>query len=154
MLNPGTMEAVQYPPCRLRMVRLPRDDPGAYGRLFRSLWAARETFIVCEQDVIPTAGQLAEIAGCGHGWCSYQYDDGLYPVGPMFGLARFDGRTMWDHPYAAEVALVIGKRRDTEAEWWQVDSLVARDLIIRRVDWFSHEPEVRHAHVGAPSGPP
>lgn len=132
---------------------LARGDLGAYGRLWRQLWARGETVIVCEHDVIPSWEQLRRITTCGHDWCSYAYDDGLYPVGPMFGLARFDGRTMAEHPHAAEVALIIGKRRDTEAEWWRVDALVARDLLIRRVNWNLHEPAVHHAHVGAPSGP-
>lgn len=153
MLNPATARAALDCRLPLRMVRLPTDDEGAYGRLFRSLWAGRETFLILEQDVVPTGEQLSEIAGCGHGWCSFQYDDGLYPIGPMFGLARFDRQTMWDHPYAAEVALVIGKRRDTECEWWRVDSMVAKDLMIRRVDWHQHDPAVTHTHQGVPSGP-
>jgi hypothetical protein len=118
------------------------------------LWARAETFIICEHDVIPTPEQLTEITGCGHGWCSYGYDDDLYPRGPMFGLVRFGRDVMVDHPAAAEVALVIGKRRDTEAEWWRVDSLVARDLMIRGVEWFEHTPTVHHVHAGPPSGPP
>jgi hypothetical protein len=58
------------------------------------------------------------------------------------------------HPHAAEVALVIGKRRDQECEWWRVDAMMARDLMIRGERWAEHVPVVHHAHVGAPSGPP
>jgi hypothetical protein len=121
--------------------------------MFRRWWAECHTFVICEHDVVPTVAQLDRIVSCGHEWCSFQYDDGLYPVGPMFGLARFDASVMIEHPYAAEVALVIGKRRDVECEWWRVDSMVARDLMIRGVKWHQHEPAVHHAHIGAPSGP-
>jgi hypothetical protein len=134
--------------------QLSADVEAGYGRLFRSLWAAARTFIILEHDVVPTAVQLREIAGCGHGWCSYATDEGIYPAGPSFCLARFDRQVMEAHPYAAGVATIIGKRRDVEAEWWRIDSLVARDLMIRQVPWFEHEPAVHHAHVGAPSGPP
>lgn len=73
----------------------------------------------------------------------------------MFGLARFSHRLMREHPMAAECALVVGKRRDQEAEWWQVDSLMARDLLIRcgAGSYAFHDGRVHHAHVGAPSGP-
>lgn len=133
-------------------VRLPASDPTAYGRLFRDLWSAGETFVICEQDVVPTQDQLDDIMGCGHPWCSYEYDNDLYPDGPMFGLVRFDRRVMSEWPLAAGVALVVGKRRDMEVAWWNVDSHVARDLMIRGVKWARHTPPVHHAHVGPPSG--
>lgn len=138
---------------RVEWVQIPRSDPYAYGRVFRDLWAAGRTFIICEHDVAPTPAQLAEIVTCGHLWCSYCYDDGLYPDGPMFGLVRFDADLMAAWPAAAEVATIGGKRRDQPAEWWQVDCLVARDLLIRGVTWHKHEPAVRHLHHGPPSGP-
>jgi hypothetical protein len=153
MLNPDTLKAVRNSDCYHRLVDLDPNDEGAYGRLFRQLWRSRTTVVICEHDVIPTPAQMAEVQFCGHDWCSYDYDDGLYPGGPMFGLVRFSGRLMARHPEAAEVALVIGKRRDTEAEWWRVDSLVARDLMIRGVPWTHHDTPVHHAHVGPPSGP-
>jgi hypothetical protein len=153
MLNQGTCRAVQQSSYWTRFVDLDPNDPGAYGRLIRQLWRSRTTVIICEHDVVPTPAQLYRIASCGHDWCSYSYDDGLYPDGPMFGLVRFSGAIMAAHPHAADVALVIGKRRDIEAEWWRVDALMARDLKIRGVPWTQHEPAVHHAHVGPPSGP-
>lgn len=153
MLNPDTQRALWDSGLPVDFVRLPAGDETAYGRMLRNLWGGRETFVICEQDIVPTVAQLSEIAGCGHLWCSYNYDDGLYPDGPMFGLVRFSGGLMDLWPEAANVALVIGKRRDYEAEWWRVDSLVARDLNIRQVPWVLHTPAVHHAHVGPPSGP-
>lgn len=153
MLNRETCQTVAHSGYWHRFCDLDPGDLGAYGRLVRDLWQMGTTFVICEQDVVPTIDQLDRIVECDHDWCSYSYDDGLYPDGPMFGLVRFDARVMAEHPHAAEVALVIGKRRDQEAEWWRVDALIARDLKIRGVEWFMHEPAVHHVHVGPPSGP-
>lgn len=153
MLNEDTCRTVAYSGYWHRFCDLDPLDEGAYGRLVRDLWGRQTSFVICEQDVIPTVDQLETIVECGHDWCSYSYDDGMYPDGPMFGLVKFSGRVMREHPHAAEVALVIGKRRDTEAEWWRVDALMARDLKIRGVPWFMHEPAVHHVHRGPPSGP-
>lgn len=152
-LHPDTAVALQLSGVDVVWAKLPRDVPTAYGRLFRDLWEVGETFVICEQDVIPTAAQLLEITTCGHEWCSFNYDTDLYPPGPMFGLVRFDAAVMDRWPLAATVATVANDRFDTEAEWWHIDSLVARDLKIRGVGWVCHEPPVRHAHSGAPSGP-
>ena len=142
-------------PLPWRFVEFDRMDPGAYGRWFRGMWAERRTFVICEQDVVPAPDQLADMGTCGHDWCYTEYQEGIYPPGPMFGLVRFSARIMREHPHAAECALVIGMRRDQEAPWWQVDGLVARDLQIRlgQGAWSLHPGQVRHLHVGPPSGP-
>lgn len=153
MLSGGTERAVRGSCLDARFVELDPDDEGGYGRLVRRLWLEQDDTIICEQDVEPTADQLGELCVCPHDWCGFNYDDGLYPDGPMFGLVRLSGRLKVRHPHAAEVALVIGKRRDTEAEWWRVDALMARDLMIRGERWTPHQSRVHHAHVGAASGP-
>lgn len=154
MLSINTYRVVTGSGFYYRLVRMDPADEGQYGRLLRRIWAHPLDLIICEHDVEPTVLQLAELIHCGHDWCGYNYDDGLYPDGPMFGCVRLSRRLMVRHPHAAEVALVIGKRRDTEAEWWRVDSLVARDLMIRGERWTAHEGVVHHAHQGVPSGPP
>jgi hypothetical protein len=153
-LDPGIVPALKAAHYPYRLEDIDPADEGAYGRLVRRLWRVQQSFIICEHDVVPTVDQLRRLAVCEGGWCSFSYDDGLYPDGPMFGLVKFSRRTMRDHPHAADVALVIGKRRDQEAEWWRVDALMARDLMIRGVEWHQHEPAVHHAHSGPPSGPP
>lgn len=176
MLNQHTRRVVQRSGLAHLFVQLDPNDQGGYGRLFRRLWREGRTFVICEQDIVPTREQLLTISECGHDWCCYQYDDSLYPVGPMFGLSRFSARLMAEHPHAADVALIRGARRDQEAPWWQVDSLMAADLMIRlpgkpddgevpgaaeraRYPWRAagcvlHLPPVHHAHRGPPSGPP
>lgn len=153
-LNGGTYKAVLESGYWCRFVDLDPNDQGAYGRLVRHLWRSFTTVIICEQDVVPTRDQFDQLTLCREDWCSYSYDDGMYPDGPMFGLVKLSGKLMAEHPHAAEVALVIGKRRDTEAEWWRVDALMARDLKIRGVPWHEHKPPVHHRHYGLPSGPP
>lgn len=153
-LNGATYKAVLESGFWCRFVDIDPTDEGAYGRLIRHLWRSASTVIICEHDVVPTRAQFEALASCGHDWCSYSYDDGMYPDGPMFGLVKLTGRLMTMHPHAAEVALIVGKRKDMEAEWWRVDALMARDLKIRGVPWFEHTPAVHHTHYGLPSGPP
>jgi hypothetical protein len=154
LVRPATVAAVAGSGHPHRFVAMDPGDVGAYGRLFRRLWEEGETFVIVEHDVVPTGDQLKEILTCGHSWCSYAYDQSLYPPGPYFGLVRFDSSVMAAHPRAADVALLIGRSRDQEAEWWHIDSLVARDLQIRGVPWTQHQPPVTHLHSGPPSGPP
>jgi hypothetical protein len=149
-LREETRQALLQAAVPVEWVRLDRSDPFGYGRMLRRLWRQERTFVICEQDVVPTVSQLWEIVSCGHLWCSYGYDDGNYPEGPMFGLCRFDWRLMHMWPAAAEISTIIGSRRDYEAEWWRVDSLLARDLQIRQVPWVKHLPPVRHIHPGGP----
>lgn len=153
-LHPGTSVALMMSGREVTWARLPRADDAAYGRLFRDLWAGGHTFVICEHDVVPTDAQLADILGCGHGWCSFDYDTDLYSPGPMFGLVRFGAEVMAEHPFMPDDALTLGNRRDHECEWWRVDSQVCRSLTIRGVPWHRHTPAVHHAHAGPPSGPP
>lgn len=128
------------------ILRLPADDPGAYGRLVRNLWRGASDLVVCEHDVEPTAGQLADICTCGHDWCGFNYDDGYCADGPTFGLVRLSRRLQVRCPLAADIALMVGARKDKEAPWWLVDSLMARDLMIRGEVWRAHPGRVHHVH--------
>lgn len=153
MLSENTRRVVAGSGLPRAFIRVTPGDDGFYGRLVRRLWSWQCDTIICEHDVEPTCGQLAELVDCGHDWCGFNYDDGLYPDGPMFGLVRLSRRLMVRHPHAAEVALVTGKRKDTDVPWWQVDAMMARDLMIRGETWRPHQTQVHHVHVGAPSGP-
>lgn len=154
MLDPRTAIAVQYSGFYCRFVDLDPRDHGAYGRLFRKLWRSQSTVVICEHDVVPTREQLRAIVTCGHDWCSYNYDSDMYSKGPMFGLVRFSGRLMAEHPEAANCATMVSRELGTERGWWDMDSHVARDLKIRGVEWHEHLPEVHHAHHGPPTEAP
>ena len=153
-LEPATLRAVVSWPGGVDLVRLPAEDRGAYARLVRSLWSAGEGFMVCEQDIVPTRAQLLELATCHARWCSFLYDADHYPDGPMMGLCKFSTPLLRAHPHAADVALIVGRRRDADAEWWNVDNRMARDLSIRHVPWCCHDSRVRHLHPGGPFRPP
>jgi hypothetical protein len=148
MLDPATLRAIWRAKLPHTFHRLDTWDLGAYGRLFRRLWAKGETFIICEQDVVPTKAQLLAILTCDHDWCAYNYADDRYPPGPMFGLARFGAPALLAHPLAAERALILADEQDREVDWANVDNRVARDLKIRGLECQFHVPPVRHAHPG------
>jgi hypothetical protein len=153
-LQPATYKAVMARKGPAQFICLDPAEPAGYGRLVRRLWAKQADVIICEQDVVPGRAQFAQLDRCGHGWCSFLYDSDLYGDSPMFGLVRFAGWLMKRHPLAAEVALSDGEYRPAEVGWWEVDSRLARDLIIRGVKWHRHTPPVQHEHPGPPSGPP
>lgn len=153
MLAPATVRVIKGCGYHYRFAQLDPLDEGAYGRLIRRLWEAGTDTVIVEHDVVPTFHQLTEICDCGHDWCGFNYAGDLYPDGPMFGCVRLSRRLMCRHPHAAEVALITGKRKDQEVEWWRVDSMMARDLMIRGERWVAHDSRVEHLHAGAPSGP-
>ena len=153
MLHPATGRAVLESGFPHQLHQLDRSDYGAYARLFRQLWRRGEAFAICEQDVVPTPGQLRELRDCPAPWCSFLPTEGLYPDGPMFSLVKFSHWCMRDHPHAADDALILGNHRDREAGWWEVDSAMARNMEIRRVPWCLHDGRVDHRHVGPPSRP-
>jgi hypothetical protein len=144
MLNLDTWRLVQHLVHPHRFEDIDPNDGGAYSRLFRRLWAAGETFIICEHDVVPTVGQIATILSCDHDWCSFRYDGDAYPGGPMFGLCRFDRRVMAAHPLTGEYATMADRELGIERSWHDLDAYVARDLLIRGVTWREHLPPVRH----------
>lgn len=59
----------------VEFVRL--DDDDAYRRLLHELWAARETVVIVEQDIVPWPGALEELYGCMGLWCACAH--------PLFG---------------------------------------------------------------------
>jgi hypothetical protein len=175
MLHPGLVTVVKLSGCYHRFCQLDRTDEAAYGRLVRRLWRSQTDVILVEHDVVPTCSQLDELTLCGHDWCGFNYDDGLYPDGPMFGCVRLSRRLMVRHPRAAEAALSSNQRParwnrmcddakaramegwpwtlEGERKWWAVDNAVASDLLRRGEHWVAHDGRVAHHHAGAPSGP-
>ena len=147
-LAPETRAALEAFAPWTQFVELPVGDLTAYGRLIRTLWRERESFALCEQDVVPTAPQLDELMECPGEWCTHLYADDRYPDGPMLGLAKFSAAAMKRWPGAMDDALVVGNRRDIEVSWWEVDARIARDFEIKRLPWCLHDSRVRHLHTG------
>lgn len=121
-------------------------DIGAYSRLLLRLLEIGETFVICEEDVVPTPGQLTSVTTCGHEWCYFEYENGPYPKGYNLGLARFGATLMAKYPHMARDALVTGARRDEECPWWSCDAAIHRNLTIRGAHPVTHGPPVYHDH--------
>ena len=153
MLSPETRRVVTLSGYHYRLCSLDRNDEGAYARLIRHLWRWPCDLVIVEHDVEPTIGQLEEICECGHDWCGFNYDDGLYPDGPMFGCVRFSDRLIRRQCHRADDRLIVGKRKDQDCPWWQVDTQMAQGLMIAGERWIAHDSRVHHVHAGAPSGP-
>ena len=146
MLSDETLDAVKSAGVEYQLVQLDIADPYGYARFVGQLWLRGETFIICEQDVVPTEKQLHTIVSCGHKWCDYQYDTTSYPVGKMMGLCRFDSTILKAYPWVPGSALHVGTGHEHPVVWWNVDNRIARDLDIRHVEHVLHTPEVKHLH--------
>lgn len=46
-----------------------------YPDLLQRLWDKKQTFIVVEQDVVPTSSQLSSLWECSESWCAFPYRD-------------------------------------------------------------------------------
>ena len=78
-------------------------DRHAYWRYFADRWAAGETFISCEHDVVPWPGALESLTECPEPWCAFGYsarDDFGAPLGPpLVRVPRFSvGVPKWIKP--------------------------------------------------------
>jgi hypothetical protein len=104
-------------------------DQHGYFNLFVSYWNQRRSFIVLEQDVLPTEEQFASMPACGEPWCTgtHVLFDGapeIWSLGLMKFLAALTKRHFEqavsgsDEPEGAEMlAQVLG----VDKSWCRVD---------------------------------
>jgi hypothetical protein len=83
-------------------------DDTAYSALVARLWRARGTFIVVEQDMVPTVGLLEEMWECPEDWCS-GYEAMLItdpPIGEVkswsMGCMKFGSDLMTSMPWVMD----------------------------------------------------
>jgi hypothetical protein len=120
----------------------------SYWRLLADLWAEGGSFVVLEQDKVPSPGLLRELWDCSRPWCST-------PVGmrgvdqpapyPSLACTKFDASLMAADPFLLEKAgsldLGFGER-----DWSRLDLAVAGLLgSVAECHW--HEGgRVEHRH--------
>lgn len=63
-----------------------------YHALLLKLWSEKESFIIVEQDVIPTPEMIHELWNCKHEWCGARYlIAGGYMIQPL-GCTKFSAK--------------------------------------------------------------
>lgn len=153
-LVPETRAALQDSGLRHELIVLDEMNTYAYANLLVVLWRRRETFIIVEQDMVPTPGQLRSLAECGHEWCGYSYFCGESRVYMSFGIVRIDAKVMFDHPTLARQAAIVAGNPHRPTPWWSLAENMAAKLMITGHTWHDHGGLVEHAHGrGAYPGP-
>lgn len=130
--------------CRLswRAVDVSASDT-AYTHLLASLWAARETFIVVEHDIVPPPRALADLASCDEPWCALPYRlGGIVHAG--LGCVKFTAGLLVSLPDA--VAQTWAERSETHppGHWCSLDHRLSRVLYSHGIRQHVHQVEVKH----------
>lgn len=127
-------------------IRLDAGDDGAYAALVEQLWAAGETFILVEQDVVPTRSQLLALARCHGNWCSYCYAGAGYPRAPMLGCVKFGRELLARRPEVGQTVLLTHHTRTHHVGWRSVNETLSHHLWTLGETWHRHHPDVVHLH--------
>src|ERR1035437_9438761 len=114
-------------------------DDQSYWRLLCRYWKLGQTFIVVEQDVVPTRAQIDTLWACPADWCAFAYDmNGI--VSPALGCTKFSAALL--ERTAGLPAAIISEHR----HWQSLDAMIIGELHRRRFTEHVHEPAVRHLH--------
>jgi hypothetical protein len=143
---------------------VPMTSLTSYFDLLAELWAKQETFILCEQDVVPSTEVILSMAECSALWCS-----GLFaeppPWAPRGAVAdvSVDRRPYWScllgfNRFSAELqrrvpdAMARVGRLLPERFWPHLDGALIKVLDREeRVDRHGHLPAVQHLHIEGPA---
>lgn len=111
------------------------DGDFAYDRLFRSLWAAGEPFVIVEHDILPWPGAIAQLWDCDCAWGAYKYLI-FGELRTQLGCVKFDPTRLGDCPL------------DDLVTWQHLDWAVISTLVKRGYSGHLHEPAVTHLNYG------
>ena len=128
-----------------RKVWLNPAAPTEYARLLRELWAARETFVVVEHDVVVHHTVLPDFDECPQPWCGFVYDMPGGVVDAALGCTRFREELLTGEPDV--MAVVSAKADDLPAgHWAHLDAHLRTVLESRGYTLHRHTPSVVHLH--------
>lgn len=112
-------------------------DDYAYARLLEELWAAGETFLLVEHDIVPTPQTLAELALCDHPYCAAPYPWTTH-LGPALGCTRFSSLFVRTYPDAARIAARLPSNFGAPGHWRQLDVRLMQSVLRDRYGWQPH----------------
>lgn len=128
-LAPETYRATKdWPDVEYRYVG---DTDTAYAEWLADLWAAGRSFAICEHDVVPAAGQLAELALCPHPYCAYPVPLTVY-IAPCLSLTRFSAQLLADHPDVMKRVLRVPTNYGPPGHYRQLDTVLQRTVLLNR----------------------
>ncbi len=145
-LKEETRKAVQT----LSAEFFPLEGDSAYHDLISELWAAQESFVIVEQDIVPGPEDVDSLIDCPHGWCAFCYDYPPFGLYAGLGLARFRAEVMKQLPQAMRWCALESDEQHNRKHWCRQDGLLKRYLQERGIQQHVHGV-VRHLHSGGPA---
>lgn len=112
-------------------------DDYAYGRLLQQLWADGRTFTVCEHDVVPSAGMLAELAMCRQPYCAFPVPL-LTSVAPSLSLTRFAASLLERYPDVMDRVMRVPTNWGGPGHYRQLDVVLQRTVLLNRYGLQPH----------------
>lgn len=109
-----------------------------YYNLVRYLWAAKETFIIVEHDIVPWPGALKNLWECPFSLCCFNAPSGIGCVG--LGCVKYDSKLMEAIPDHLE------KIPEDRRSWKILDGALTWDLFNKGQSLHSHTPMISHIH--------
>ena len=115
----------------------------SYTELLRSLWRAGDTFILCEQDIGPRAGDDIALLTCPEDWCGFVYANTDRYAGHL-GFTKFSSSLLRREPDVIDVARTYGHPNVPAGHWVWLDNRLRDVLEVRGYHFHSHVPPVPH----------
>jgi hypothetical protein len=113
----------------------------SYFGTFRDLWREKRSFLIIEQDVLPTRAGIESLLRCNHLWCGCPYNIGGQDA-VCLGCTRFDARLMVRLPDLPERIASLKQGDIPPSIWWRMDVNVA-ELLMK---FLGHNVHVHSRH--------
>lgn len=147
-LRPETREAAIRSGLLVQDAVLASDE--SYHDLIAEHWAAHESFITLEQDIVPHDGALRELAECAEPWCAFAYDYPPFGQYAGMGCAKFSADLIRRFPDALTETAKWQDDTHPPKHWCRVDGWLKQYLLDRGANQHVHGL-VRHLHRGRPA---
>jgi len=136
--------------CGLPSEAVEIDGVSGYHDLVAARWAAGESFITLEQDIVPHEGALRELAECPEPWCAFAYEYPPFGRYAGMGCAKFSAELIARFPDALTETGTWSDDGHPPKHWCRVDGWLKQYLLERGATQHGHGV-VRHLHRGRPA---
>lgn len=147
-LNAATVDAVAASGLPSQLVEMRGQDD--YHNLIADLWHDGETFLTVEQDIVPAAGALEEMANCPEPWCAFAYEYPPFGHYAGMGCAKFSADLIKRFPDALSATGTWVDEKHPAKHWCRVDGWLKKYLMDHGQRQHIHGL-VTHHHKGRPA---
>lgn len=128
----------------------PHDVSGsdrAYYDLLAELWAARETVVIVEHDIIVNPRSILELAYCQCDWCAFPYQYMSIPAYYGLGCVKFGANLMRRQPDAIRRVGVLSDMHHPQRHWCRLDGFL-QYVVLPSLGESMHRHDEPVAHLG------